>query len=88
MIVCTAPPPADWQISDYEGDRRRAVSFLEQNARSARHIPYRDNRAVLFRSRLCHSSDRPDFAPGYENHRINLTLLFGRKGRQRYAVDN
>ena len=40
-------------------------------------VPYRQNRAVLFRSRLFHHSDRPEFASGYENHRINLTLLFG-----------
>jgi hypothetical protein len=40
-------------------------------------VPYRQNRAVLFRSRLFHYSDSPIFAPGYENHRINLTLLYG-----------
>ena len=41
-------------------------------------VPYRENRAVLFESRLFHRSDAPEFATGYENHRINLTLLFGR----------
>jgi hypothetical protein len=42
-------------------------------------VPYRENRAVLFESRLFHRSDAPEFAAGYENHRINLTLLFGRQ---------
>jgi len=41
-------------------------------------VPYRENRAVLFESRLFHRSGVTDFATGYENHRINLTLLFGR----------
>ena len=43
-----------------------------------RAVPYRANRAVLFDSSLLHQTD-PDFAflPGYDNHRINLTLLFG-----------
>jgi hypothetical protein len=40
-------------------------------------VPYRENRAVLFKSRLLHWSDAPEFAEGYENHRINVTLLFG-----------
>ena len=41
-------------------------------------MPYRANRAVLFDSSLLHQTD-PDYAflPGYDNHRINLTLLFG-----------
>ena len=43
-------------------------------------VPYRENRAALFESRLFHRSDAPEFAAGYENHRINLTLLFGRAG--------
>jgi hypothetical protein len=42
-------------------------------------VPYRENRAVLFESRLFHRSDAPHFAPGYENRRINVTLLFGRR---------
>jgi hypothetical protein len=41
-------------------------------------VPYRENRAVLFDSRLFHYSDAPKFAQGYENYRINVTLLFGR----------
>ncbi len=40
-------------------------------------IPYRDNRAVLFQSRRRHGSDSPEFRTGYENHRINVTLLYG-----------
>jgi hypothetical protein len=72
------PPPADWQIRDYDADQERIVTFLEKNAGNRLVVPYRQNRAVLFRSRLFHHSDRPEFATGYENHRINLTLLSGR----------
>ena len=71
------PPPDDWEIKDYEADRERIVTFLEQKADNSLVVPYRQNRAVLFRSRLFHHSDRPEFASGYENHRINLTLLYG-----------
>ena len=77
LVVCRAPPPDDWEIKDYDADRERIVTFLEQKAGDSLVVPYRQNRAVLFRSRLFHHSDRPEFASGYENHRINLTLLYG-----------
>jgi hypothetical protein len=77
LVVCRAPPPDDWEIKDYDADRARIVIFLEQKADHSLFVPYRQNRAVFFRSRLFHHSDSPEFASGYENHRINLTLLFG-----------
>jgi hypothetical protein len=77
LVVCRAPPPDDWEIKDYEADQARIVTFLEQEAKDSLMVPYRQNRAVLFRSRLFHHSDRPEFVSGYENHRINLTLLYG-----------
>jgi tetratricopeptide (TPR) repeat protein len=78
LVVALTPPPDDWTIRDYNADQERIVTFLEKNARNSLVVPYRPNRAALFRSRLFHYSDRPKFAPGYENHRINLTLLYGR----------
>jgi len=77
LVVCTAPPPAGWQIEGYAADRERIVTFLAQHAENRLLVPYRPNRAVLFRARLFHYSDSPNFASGYENHRINLTLLYG-----------
>lgn len=77
LVVCRAPPPDDWEIKDYDADQARIVTFLEQKAVDSLVVPYRENRAVLFRARLFHHSDRPEFASSYENHRINLTLLYG-----------
>jgi tetratricopeptide (TPR) repeat protein len=78
LIVCRAPPPAEWQVHGYEADKAAIAAFLNQHAADNLIAPYRENRAVLFESRLFHRSGATDFAPGYENHRINLTLLFGR----------
>ncbi|CAN0254180.1 unnamed protein product, partial [Pylaiella littoralis] len=39
-------------------------------------VPYRQNRVVVFDSRLLHASDKFRFREGYENRRINLTFLF------------
>ena len=74
------PPPEEWDIGGYAADQERIVVFLEQNAHDTLRVPYRENRAVLFESRLFHKSDAPEFAPGYKNHRINLTFLYGRHG--------
>jgi tetratricopeptide (TPR) repeat protein len=78
LVVCQVPPPAEWQVRDYDADKAPIAEFLERHAGSNLIVPYRENRAVLFESRLFHRSDAPEFAAGYENHRINLTLLFGR----------
>ncbi len=78
LAVCREPPPCNWQIKDYDADQQRIVAFLEQHGENTLRVAYRQNRAVLFESRLFHSSDDPIFASSYENHRINMTFLFGR----------
>uniref|UniRef100_A0A7S3BAN4 JmjC domain-containing protein n=1 Tax=Haptolina ericina TaxID=156174 RepID=A0A7S3BAN4_9EUKA len=40
-------------------------------------VGYQQNRAVLFNSGLFHSTDTINFKPGFENCRINYTLLYG-----------
>ena len=80
LVVSLVPPPKDWQMHSYDADQERIVAFLEQNSNNRLRVPYRANRAVLFESRLFHWSDTPEFASGYENHRINLTFLYGRRG--------
>lgn len=78
LAVCRVPPPADWQLEGYEADQKRIVTFLGQNAGDTLVVPYRQNRAVLFESRLFHRSDVPKFVETYENHRVSVTLLYGR----------
>jgi tetratricopeptide (TPR) repeat protein len=77
LAVCRVPPPLSWELRGYDTDRDRTVIFLKQHAADTLTIPYRENRVVLFQSHLLHRSDAPEFAIGYENHRVNLTLLFG-----------
>jgi tetratricopeptide (TPR) repeat protein len=77
LAVCRVPPPVEWEVTDYDADKDAVVAFLEQHAADSLIVPYQENRAVLFESRLFHRSHAPEFAAGYENHRINLTLLFG-----------
>ena len=74
-----APPEWDFRtynttsaefIYDYLGDRRDDVI----------RVPHRANRALLFDSRLIHETDVFRFKPGFENRRINITMLFGEGG--------
>lgn len=44
-------------------------------------VPHRPNRAVIFDSALFHQTDKYNFKQGYENGRINLTLLFGKMNK-------
>jgi hypothetical protein len=43
-------------------------------------VPYRGNRGVIFNSELFHKSDSIRFKDGYENRRINVTMLYGERG--------
>lgn len=77
LVVYPDPPPADWNLVDYDADRARIRAFLAGHEDRKLTIPYGENCGVLFESRLFHGSDSPDFAEGYENRRINITMLFG-----------
>ena len=73
-------------MTGYQDDRDRVVTFLERHAAKCIRVPYHENRAVLFRSNLFHRSDVPEFAADYEDHRINIALLFGTR-RQNMHID-
>ena len=76
LIVHRAKPPVDWALADYDRDIGRIRAFLAESDAGVVTVPYAENRAVLFRSGLFHESGAVRFRPGYENHRINITLLF------------
>ena len=77
LTVHRALPPEGWAIADYDRDKDRIRDLLDGSAAGAVTVAYAQNRAVLFRSDLFHESGRVRFRPGYANHRINMTLLFG-----------
>jgi hypothetical protein len=44
-------------------------------------IPHRQNPAGVFNSDLFHRTDYIHFREGYANRRINVTMLYGRRGQ-------
>ncbi len=74
LVVCTAPPPPDAEIG---AESAALAAFAARHADATERVPYRQNRAALFESRLAHGSDAPRFADGYGNRRISVTLVYG-----------
>eukprot|EP00746_Dinoflagellata_sp_MGD_P084890 gnl/MRDRNA2_/MRDRNA2_33655_c0_seq1.p1 gnl/MRDRNA2_/MRDRNA2_33655_c0~~gnl/MRDRNA2_/MRDRNA2_33655_c0_seq1.p1 ORF type:complete len:418 (+),score=52.36 gnl/MRDRNA2_/MRDRNA2_33655_c0_seq1:110-1363(+) len=79
LVVYTKQAPKEWGFEDYNHQDAlpKIRKFLEDSPQIK--IPYRRNRIVLFNSNLFHETQPGNFKPGYENRRINLTLLFGRR---------
>lgn len=82
--------PADWNFNDFnsgtEAAQSRIQRFLSDNDAKEIVVPYRQNRAVVFNSDLFHATDEFHFRDGYENRRINITMLFGLRNQQGLAA--
>ena len=78
LLLYDVAAPRDWDFATYNNNRGAKIRALlaAQNARPT-HIPYRYNRAVIFDSDLFHATPALTFRSGYENRRINVTVLFG-----------
>ena len=81
LIVHNTPAPLEWGFKEYNysnsGDK--ILQYLENGSREKSIVPYNENRVVIFNSNLIHETDRFEFKEGYENRRINVTMLFGRR---------
>jgi tetratricopeptide (TPR) repeat protein len=78
MVVYNHPVPQSWTFADYNSNPDKLRAYLKVHEAKAQRVPYRENRCVMFDSSLIHVTDELHFKPGYENRRINVTLLFGR----------
>ncbi|MDE0048758.1 MAG: tetratricopeptide repeat protein [Rhodospirillales bacterium] len=77
LVIHRAHAPTDWAFRTYNADSARMAAFLAEAGEEPVTVPYRQNRVVIFDSDLFHRTDDLDFRPGYENRRINVTMLFG-----------
>jgi tetratricopeptide (TPR) repeat protein len=80
MDVWDVVMPAGVDMRIYNGDEAAAQKFLTQSNARLTVIPHRANRAILFKSDLFHKTGHCSFKEGYENKRINISLLFGDRG--------
>ena len=70
----------DWNFKRSIGAPMLSLKWTESAGAERVEVPYRANRAVIFNSELVHRTADLDFQSGYENRRINVTMLFGRRG--------
>jgi len=80
LVIWDVPAPMDWNFEKYNVDAAAGREFLAGHAARSTVVPHRANRAVIFDSDLFHETDAINFKDGYLNRRINLTLLYGRRG--------
>ncbi len=84
LVVYRKEEPYDWNWMEVNREKNtpRIRDKVDRYLESAETltIPYRANRAVLFHSNLFHTSDVMRFRRGFENRRVNITMLFGNRG--------
>ena len=79
LVVWDKAAPLGWDFEKYNTDEGAIRRFLTEAGAKPVTIPYRANRAVIFDSDLFHETDGLSFKEGYQNRRINVTLLYGER---------
>ncbi|MFZ6654036.1 hypothetical protein [Undibacterium sp. TJN19] len=77
LVIWDKEAPLNWEFDDYNNNAEKIAAFLQETGAKTFVVPHRQNRAALFNSDLFHKTDNFRFKPGYENRRINVTMLFG-----------
>ena len=74
LILYRKKCPKDWDWETYNRDLNLIEDFLKGSKYDR--IPYKCNRAIIFRGNIFHSTDSVRMKPGLENKRINYTFLY------------
>jgi len=85
MRIWDVAPPAEWGPADFNNadpvTKQRIDHYLASRGARELVIPHRQNRVVIFNSDLFHRTDDIRFREGFANRRINVTMLYGRRGQ-------
>ena len=66
--------PKEWTWGHYNASHTLIEDFLKGSKYDI--IPYKYNRAVIFRGNTFHATDNVHMKPGLENKRVNYTFLY------------
>ena len=71
-------PPEDWAFADYNAGKNvpKMKKFLSENKSVEQVVEYKENRAIIFNSKLFHATNTFNFNDKYEDRRINITFLY------------
>ena len=79
LVVWNVAAPPDWDFRTFNRDEDALARLVAEDGRPPLRTAHRQNRAVIFNSKLVHRTDDLHFKPGYLNRRINVTLLYGKR---------
>ena len=80
LVVYNTEAPLEWGFNRYNKNEQKIREEILKSNQKKTIVPHNENRAVIFNSNLFHETENIKFKAGYENRRINVTLLFGRRG--------
>ena len=79
-MVYNTEAPLDWDFKAFNKiESPKMIHHLKATDNVKMFVPYNENRVVVFHSNLIHETDKFEFKEGYENRRINITMLFGKR---------
>jgi len=78
LLIWNRIVPEHYLRRDRQAQQQIIQSLIDEPGATAVTVPYRCNRAAIFDGMIAHSTDAFRFKDGYENRRINITLLYGR----------
>ena len=79
LVVYNTEAPLEWDFNTYNNNEQKIREEIRKSDQKPTIVPHNENRAVIFNSNLFHETDNIEFKEGYENRRINVTILFGRR---------
>ena len=79
LLIWDKEGPKNWNFDKYNNNHIEIKKFLKRSKSKMKRIKYKSNRAIIFNSNLFHASDNFNFKKNYENRRINITLLYGKR---------
>jgi hypothetical protein len=87
LVVYDVQAPLNWDFDTYNGKLVAIGSYLRRKKAGSIRIPYKQNRAIIFNSDLFHATEAVHFRPGYENYRVNVTMLYGFRQNDVHHLD-
>jgi len=79
LLIWDKEAPKNWDFKKYNNNHLAIKNFLKKKKSKMKRIKYKSNRVIIFNSNLFHASDNFNFKKNYENRRINITLLYGKR---------
>jgi len=79
LLIWDKEAPKNWNFEKYNNNHQEIKKYLKKKKSKMKRITYKSNRVIIFNSDLFHASDNFNFKKNYENRRINITLLYGKR---------